>query len=261
MKSVTRQTGIISDIDEATVRVRVTLPECDNLKSNWLPILHRNSQDNKDYWLPDPGEQVEVLLDSNGEDGVVLGAVYSTVDTPPLASRDKRYVQFSDGAAFEYDRKLHQLTINGGIEKIVIEVKDSTSLTSPLVEVNAQRVCVTSDTVSVKATDVSVEASTVGVKAMDVSVEASTVGVKAMDVSVESARTGIRALEVTVDAPLSTFTGDVTVMKKLTWLGGMAGSGGSGNSAIITGNVNVLGNVSASGKLIDSGGNSNHHSH
>jgi len=247
MKGVTRQTGIISDIDEATVRVRVTLPECDNLKSNWLPILHRNSQDNKDYWLPDPGEQVEVLLDSNGEDGVVLGAVYSTVDTPPLASRDKRYVQFSDGAAFEYDRKLHQLTINGGIEKIVIEVKDSTSLTSPLVEVNAQRVCVTSDTVSVKATDVSVEASTVGVKAMDV--------------SVESARTGIKALEVTVDAPLSTFTGDVTVMKKLTWLGGMAGSGGSGNSAIITGNVNVLGNVSASGKLIDSGGNSNHHSH
>lgn len=247
MKGVTRQTGIISDIDEATVRVRVTLPECDNLKSNWLPILHRNSQDNKDYWLPDPGEQVEVLLDSNGEDGVVLGAVYSTVDTPPLASRDKRYVQFSDGAAFEYDRKLHQLTINGGIEKIVIEVKDSTNLTSPLVEVNAQRVCVTSDTVSVKATDVSVEASTVGVKAMDV--------------SVESARTGIKALEVTVDAPLSTFTGDVTVMKKLTWLGGMAGSGGSGNSAIITGNVNVLGNVSASGKLIDSGGNSNHHSH
>lgn len=247
MKGVTRQTGIISDIDEATVCVRVTLPECDNLKSNWLPILHRNSQDNKDYWLPDPGEQVEVLLDSNGEDGVVLGAVYSTVDTPPLASRDKRYVQFSDGAAFEYDRKLHQLTINGGIEKIVIEVKDSTSLTSPLVEVNAQRVCVTSDTVSVKATDVSVEASTVGVKAMDV--------------SVESARTGIKALEVTVDAPLSTFTGDVTVMKKLTWLGGMAGSGGSGNSAIITGNVNVLGNVSASGKLIDNGGNSNHHSH
>ncbi|POP43001.1 phage baseplate assembly protein V [Superficieibacter electus] len=247
MKGVTRQTGIISDIDEAAVRVRVTLPECDNLKSNWLPILHRNSQDNKDYWLPDIGEQVEILLDDNGEDGVVLGAVYSTVDTAPLASRDKRYVQFSDGAAFEYDRQLHQLTINGGIEKIVIDVKISTSLTSPLVEVKAQQVCVTSDTVSVKATDVSVEASTVDVKALDV--------------HVESARTGIKAMDVTVDAPLSTFTGDVTVMKKLTWLGGMAGSGGVGNSAVITGNVNVLGNVSTSGKLIDSGGNSNHHSH
>lgn len=53
MKGVTRQTGIISDIDETSVRVRVTLPECDNLKSNWLAVLQRNSQDNKDYWLPD----------------------------------------------------------------------------------------------------------------------------------------------------------------------------------------------------------------
>lgn len=219
MKGVTRQTGIVSDIDETSVRVRVTLPECDNLKSNWLAVLQRNSQDNKDYWLPDMGEQVEVLLDNNGEDGVVLGAVYSTVDTAPVASRDKRYVQFSDGAAFEYDRSTHQLTINGGIEKIVIEVIDSTRLTSPNVEIKAQHVTVTSDTVDVKA------------------------------------------MAVTVDAPLSTFTGNVTVMKKLTWLGGMAGSGGIGNAATITGNVNVIGNVQASGTLQDSGGNSNHHSH
>ncbi|WP_044180924.1 phage baseplate assembly protein V [Phytobacter massiliensis] len=247
MKGVTRQTGIISDIDETTVLVRVTLPECDNLQSNWLPVLQRNTQDNKDYWLPDMGEQVEVLLDDNGEDGVVLGAVYSTVDTAPLASRDKRYVHFSDGAAFEYDRQSHQLTINGGIEKIVIEVKESTRLTSPLVEVKAQQVNVTSETVSVKATDVSVEASQVAVQAVDVSVEA--------------ARTGIKALDVTVDAPISTFTGNVTVMKKLTWLGGMAGSSGAGSSAVITGNVNIQGNLKASGSVMDSGGNSNHHSH
>ncbi|MBJ3570631.1 phage baseplate assembly protein V, partial [Salmonella enterica subsp. enterica serovar Indiana] len=82
-----------------------------------------------------------------------------------------------------------------------------------------------------------------------------------VDVNVEAPHTGIKALNVTVDAPLSTFTGDVTVMKKLTWLGGMAGSGGVGNSAVITGNVNVLGNVNASGTLMDNGGNSNHHSH
>lgn len=233
MKGVTHQTGIICDIDETAVRVRVNLPECDNLRSNWLPVLQRNTQENKDYWLPDIGEQVEVLLDDNGEDGVVLRAVYSTVDTAPLASHDKRYVHFSDGAAFEYDRKSHQLTINGGIEKIIIEVKDTTNLTSPQVEVKAQQVLVTSNTVKVKATDASIEATTVDVKALD----------------------------VTVDAPLSTFTGNVTIMKQLTWLGGMMGSGGVSNSAVITGNVNVLGNVNASGSVIDGGGNSNHHSH
>ncbi|EBA4495561.1 phage baseplate assembly protein V [Salmonella enterica] len=132
MKGVTRQTGIISDIDEVKACVRVTLPECDDLRTNWLPILQRNTQNNKDYWLPDVGEQVEVLLDDNGEDGVVLGAVYSSVDTPPVTDKDKRYVRFADDAAFEYDRKTHQLTVNGGIEKIVIEAKTSISITAPL---------------------------------------------------------------------------------------------------------------------------------
>lgn len=120
MKTVTRQTGTVSDIDEKTAQVRVSLPECDNLRTHWLQVLQRNTQNNKDYWLPDIGEQVEVLLDENGEDGIVLGAVYSSVDAPPVASLDKRYVQFSDQAMFDYDRTTHRLTINGGIKEIVI---------------------------------------------------------------------------------------------------------------------------------------------
>lgn len=79
--------------------------------------------------------------------------------------------------------------------------------------------------------------------------------------SVEASIVDVKALDVTVDAPLSTFTGNVTVMKKLTWHGGMMGSGGVGSSAVITGNVNVQGNVNVSGSIMDGGGNSNHHSH
>ncbi|MCU7097927.1 phage baseplate assembly protein V [Salmonella enterica] len=234
MKGVTRQTGIISDIDEVKVCVRVTLPECDDLRTNWLPILQRNSQNNKDYWLPDIGEQVEVLLDDNGEDGVVLGAVYSSVDTAPVASLDKRYVQFADGAAFEYDRKEHQLTINGGIEKIVIEVKTSISATTQKVEITA------SDSVTVTTSKATVRADTIDAIAEKVTVKATT---------------------VTVDAPQSVFTGNVIVQKKLTWNGGMEGKGGTGDSAVITGNVRVRGNVGVSGSVLDGSGNSNHHSH
>ncbi|APV88230.1 phage baseplate assembly protein V [Salmonella enterica] len=234
MKGVTRQTGIISDIDEVKVCVRVTLPECDNLRTHWLPILQRNTQNNKDYWLPDVGEQVEVLLDDNGEDGVVLGAVYSSVDTAPVASLDKRYVQFADGAAFEYDRKEHQLTINGGIEKIVIEVKNSISATTQKVEITA------SDSVTVTTSKATVRADTIDAIAEKVTVKATT---------------------VTVDAPQSVFTGNVIVQKKLTWNGGMEGKGGTGDSAVITGNVRVRGNVGVSGSVLDGSGNSNHHSH
>jgi phage baseplate assembly protein gpV len=47
----------------------------------------------------------------------------------------------------------------------------------------------------------------------------------------------------------------------LTYKGGMAGSGGSGAAATIQGNVQVDGNIDASGSIMDAGGNSNHHSH
>ncbi|AWK43091.1 phage baseplate assembly protein V [Photorhabdus laumondii] len=120
MSSVTRQVGTISAVDPATVRARVRLPECDNMRTNWLNVLQRNTQNNKDYWLPDVGEQVEVLLDANGEDGVILGAIYSSVDQPPANNKNIRGVTYADDAAFYYDRTSHTLTINGGIQHIKI---------------------------------------------------------------------------------------------------------------------------------------------
>lgn len=56
------------------------------------------------------------------------------------------------------------------------------------------------------------------------------------------------ATSVLVDAPLSTFTGAVIVQGLLTYQAGMAGSGGGGAAASITGNVNVTGgNVAVAG--------------
>lgn len=121
MTGVTRQVGTVSAVDTNKVQARVRLPECDNLRTDWLNVLQRNTQNNKDYWLPDVGEQVEVLLDANGEDGVILGAVYSGVDKPPFSDKDVRGTTYSDGAEFTYNRKTHTLTIRGGVEHIVIE--------------------------------------------------------------------------------------------------------------------------------------------
>lgn len=74
--------------------------------------------------------------------------------------------------------------------------------------------------------------------------------------------------KVTIDAPEAECTGNLLVKGKLTYQGGMAGSGGAGAAAVITGNVQVEdgnvqvdGNVDASGSIMDGGGNSNHHSH
>ena len=110
MTGVTLQTGTVSAVDADGVKARVRLPECDNMRTNWLDVLQRNTQNNKDYWLPDVGEQVKVLLDENGEDGVILGAVYSDVDKPPFGNKDVRGTTFSDGAEFSYNRASHTLT-------------------------------------------------------------------------------------------------------------------------------------------------------
>ncbi len=137
MAGVTRQVGTVSAVDADKVQARVRLPECDNLRTNWLNVLQRNTQDNKDYWLPDVGEQVEVLLDANGEDGVILGAVYSDVDKPPFSDKNVRGTKYADGAEFSYNRATHTLTVKGGIERVVIEVAVGITLKGKTIDLTA----------------------------------------------------------------------------------------------------------------------------
>ncbi|OHX10251.1 baseplate protein [Chromobacterium sphagni] len=99
---------------------RVRLPDLDNMRTMWLPIAYAKTQDDKACWTYDSGEQVAVLLDARGEDGVILGAVYSEADTPPTSSPDKFMVRFKDGALLEYDRASHVLIVSG-VQKVVVE--------------------------------------------------------------------------------------------------------------------------------------------
>lgn len=101
-------TGLVTAQDVANGRVRVRLPDHDNLETWWLRVVCRWSQDNKEFWIPDVGEQVEVILDERAEDGVVLGASYSSTDaTPGEVSADKHHTTYKDGAIVEYDRASH----------------------------------------------------------------------------------------------------------------------------------------------------------
>jgi len=102
--------GIVAAQDLQNLRVRVRFPDRDANISWWLPIVVSKTQDDKVYWIPDIGEQVVCLMDAHDEDGAVLGAIYSSVDTTPVQSPDKWHVGFKDGASLEYDRNLHLLT-------------------------------------------------------------------------------------------------------------------------------------------------------
>jgi phage baseplate assembly protein V len=103
--------GIVKQQDLATGRVRVTFPDREQMQSYWLFVTAPKTQSDKLYWMPDLGEQVVCLMDEHDEDGAVLGAVYSSVDAPPVQSADKWHVAMKDGAAFEYDRAAHALSV------------------------------------------------------------------------------------------------------------------------------------------------------
>ncbi|WP_353189528.1 phage baseplate assembly protein V [Pandoraea pnomenusa] len=99
---------------------RVRLPDLDNMRTMWLPIAYPKTQDDQACWTYDTGEQVAVLLDARGEDGVILGAIYSSADTPPVTDPNKFTIRFKDGALLEYDRSTGVLTA-AGVRRVEVE--------------------------------------------------------------------------------------------------------------------------------------------
>lgn len=102
--------GLVLEQDVPNVKVRVRFTDRDQMQSFWLAVGQRGTQDDKDFWMPDVGEQVACLMDDHDEDGVVMYAIYSKVDTPPTGmTADKRHITFKDGTQLEYDRSSHVL--------------------------------------------------------------------------------------------------------------------------------------------------------
>lgn len=114
--------GVVSSVNPAEGTVRVVFDDKDDMVSYDLPVLNRGSMRNKDYWLPDVGEQVVCLFAPNGKNlnqGWILGSYFSDADAPQVASVDKRRIDFGDGTYIEYDRAAHMLDIHCvGVVKI-----------------------------------------------------------------------------------------------------------------------------------------------
>lgn len=137
------KTGVVSARDAAACRVRVRFEDIDGLESHWLQVVVMGSLRNRHYHLPDLGEHVSCLMDARFEEGVVLGAIYSDADAPPIASGDRTHVRFDDGTSFDYDRSNHTLTI---------DAKGPINITaSGAVHVSAPGATVTADTITLDA--------------------------------------------------------------------------------------------------------------
>ena len=104
--------GFVTAVDAATHRVRVRLPDLDDLETWWLPVLVARTHRDHFEHLFDVDDHVAVLLDPQGEEGVVLGALYSARDPAPGGSPDITRATFADGTVIEYDRAAHRLLVS-----------------------------------------------------------------------------------------------------------------------------------------------------
>jgi phage baseplate assembly protein V len=101
--------GVVEATDPARGRVRVRLPGEDGVLSPWLFVTSPATGRNRMFHMPDVGEHVSCLLDERSEAGVILGAIYSQPEPPPVSSQDKTHIAWDDGAWIEYDRATHEL--------------------------------------------------------------------------------------------------------------------------------------------------------
>ncbi len=116
--------GEVSSIDPARCTARVVFDDENSLVSYDLPVLQRNTFGNRDFQMPDVGEDVLVLFLGPGqEDGIIVGSFYAGEVSPPEATSERRTIVFKDGTRLCYDRQLHKFTMT--IEGASVEIDRS----------------------------------------------------------------------------------------------------------------------------------------
>jgi phage baseplate assembly protein V len=102
--------GLVAEIGECG-RVKVRLPEYDDLITDWLPVVQAATLGARTWAVPRLDTQVVVLPGTGLEDAVVLGGIYSQPDPPPFEDAAVIGVTADDDVSISYDPGTSLLTI------------------------------------------------------------------------------------------------------------------------------------------------------
>lgn len=125
--------GIVVAIDEKKAMARVRWTDIDGEVSYWLPVMQKKTLKDKEYWLPEINEHVVCLIDDNAEEGVILGAIYSDADTPPVQEKEKKHIKFEDGTEIEYDKSSHKYRVYVSDGEIELIAKKKVTIKAPII--------------------------------------------------------------------------------------------------------------------------------
>lgn len=99
--------GTVEAVDASRAVATVRIGE---IVTDWLPWFSRRAGKDREWWTPEPGEQV-MLLSPYGDttQGHILPGLYQAAHPAPADSSDIFRQTFQDGAVIEYDRASHVL--------------------------------------------------------------------------------------------------------------------------------------------------------
>lgn len=102
--------GVVSGLKPGYAQVNFTE---DKFPSAWLPIVVRKTKTDKESWQLEVNEHVVCLMDKRCNEGVIIGAIPSTVDVPDSGEAAGLFRKlFSDGTLIEYNKNNHTLTVD-----------------------------------------------------------------------------------------------------------------------------------------------------
>ena len=119
--------GTISEVKPEKGLAKVNFAE-DGIVSAWLPLVYNNTLGDKNYRSMKVNEHVACIMDENCENGVIMGAIYNSQDSPPY-SGEKVGVKFEDGTEIVYDKGAGSYTINNPNGKIIIAADADVEIT------------------------------------------------------------------------------------------------------------------------------------
>lgn len=108
--------GTVIERDPEKGRVKIRFDDEDEDQSGWIHVLQGGTGANKLYRMPDEGSQVVCLMDWDGEDGAVLGAIWSSEDGPPTGDGELYYMAFAGGLTVVVNQGSNDISVSGARE-------------------------------------------------------------------------------------------------------------------------------------------------
>ena len=112
---MTYRRGVVREVDAKTARAKVEFEDTDEMSSFWLSVNMGGAGKSKIYSMPDIGSQVNCLMDERGEEGTIIGAIYSDEDKPPIEDEKHVHMALEGNSTIDYDRSSGtlQITLKG----------------------------------------------------------------------------------------------------------------------------------------------------